>query len=295
MFGAIIGDIVGSTFENQNHRSPFFELFRPDARFTDDTVATVAIADTLLKYYNEGLTHDNMSNNLRLWCITYLNRGFGSMFYQWICNGVNKPYDSYGNGALMRISPVAMFAVAHNIQKEQALEIAEKLTVITHNHPQAIECVRIYISLLYDFLLYHVTNKKLIPVEEAKKIIIETLEKNNFKIPDKIVKYRIKMEFDLTCYTSLEVALAGILQTENFDDVLYQIVSVGGDSDTYCAIAGPLAEAIYSIPKEHMDSIKKYFRVYDADLLFTLGNLYSEYFKVLDTPNHLELINLNED
>lgn len=270
MWGAIIGDIVGSTFENENHRSPYFEMFRKDARFTDDTVCTAAVADILEKNWPSNLTHDNISDQLRLWCCTYLNRGFGSMFYQWIANAVNRPYNSYGNGALMRISPVARFALKKELSKAQALEIAEHITNVTHNHPQAINAVRCYISILYDLL-----STPDLALTEKKELIRSTLNDFQFLEVKKIDKYRVEIEFDLTCNTSLAVACASILETDNFDDVLYQVVSVGGDSDTYAAIAGAMAEAIYGISEEKKQAIKPYFRAYDEDIIIAMEKLYS--------------------
>lgn len=276
MLGAIIGDIVGSTFESENHRSPFFELFRKEARFTDDTVCLTAVAEILERYYPDQLTHDNISNALRIWCCTYFNRGFGSIFQQWIINGVNTPYNSYGNNALMRISPVAYFAVKNNITKEEALSIAEKITVITHNHPDAVNSVKCYIDILYTILAYKKNNNNAIELQHAKEIIVEKMKLYNYEEPLSIKKYRVTLDFDLTCKTSLSVAVSAILETENFDDVLYQVVSVGGDSDTYAAIAGAIAESIYGIPEGYLEKIKPYFREYDKDILEIINNLYSE-------------------
>lgn len=270
MWGAVIGDIIGSTFEAENNRTPYFELFRRNARFTDDTVCTAAVADILYKNDWSENNHDNISNQLRLWCCTYLNRGFGSMFYQWIGNAINKPYNSYGNGALMRISPVAKYAVKHNLTKEKAIEIAHQITNITHNHPEAILAVTIYVEILYDLL-----TKKDISLEEKKSLILNILEKYEYQMPKKILEYRVKVDFDLTCETSLLIAIAGILETENFDDVFYQVVSAGGDSDTYSAIAGAIAETIYGLDKEYLLKIKPYFRSYDEDILLSLENLYN--------------------
>lgn len=275
MWGAIIGDIIGSPFENENLRSPYFEFFKQGSRFTDDTVCTAAIADILEK--NPNLTSEIISDQLRLWCCTYLNRGFGSMFYQWIANAVNRPYGSYGNGALMRISPVAKFAIKKGLNKEQMLEIGKKITEVTHNHPQALNAVNMYLSLLYDFLLYQKTHGELIGLnhlEQAKENIQQHFELYKIEKPQLIEKYRITLDFDLTCNTSIAIACAAILETNNFDDVMYQVVSAGGDSDTYAAIAGALAEAIYGIPPEHMQNIKPFFKTYDEDIIISLETLY---------------------
>jgi ADP-ribosylglycohydrolase len=271
MWGAIIGDIIGSTFETENNRTPYFELFRKNARFTDDTVCTAAVADILYKNDWSKNNHENISNQLRLWCCTYLNRGFGSMFYQWIVNGINKPYNSYGNGALMRISPVAKYAIKHKLKKETAIEIAKQITNVTHNHHEAILAVTIYIEILFDLL--NNQNKSL---DNKKKIIIENLEKYNYPLPKKIIEYRINLNFDLTCETSLLIAIAAILETETFENVFYQVISAGGDSDTYAAIAGAMAEAIYGLDKNYLLKIKPYFHIYDEDILLSLENLYKE-------------------
>lgn len=274
MWGALIGDIIGSRFENENHRSPYFELFNSKCRFTDDTVCTAAVADILEKCWPDNLNEETISDQLRLWCCTYLTRGFGSMFYQWIANGVNRPYGSYGNGALMRVSPVAKFAIKHNLSKEKTLEIANIITKITHNHPQALNAVAAYISVLYDLLKYQKENGKLMEIEDAKNIIVKMFEQYQIPEPLTIDEYRINLNFDLTCNNSLGVACAAIIETNNFEDVMYQIVSAGGDSDTYAAIAGPIAEAMYGITEEMMQNIKPYFRSYDEDIIISLEILY---------------------
>lgn len=269
MWGAIIGDIIGSTFESENNRTPYFELFRKNARFTDDTVCTAAVADILYRNDWSKNNHEDISDQLRLWCCTYLNRGFGSMFYQWVANAVNQPYNSYGNGALMRISPVAKYAIKHKIEKEQAIEIAKQITNVTHNHPEAILAVTVYIDMLIELL-----NNQDKTLDEKKRIIVSTLEKYNYPFPKEIIDYRVKVDFDLTCETSLLIAIAGILETESFDDVFYQVVSAGGDSDTYAAIAGALAEAIYGVENNYLSNIKPYFRSYDEDILLSMEKLY---------------------
>ena len=281
MWGAVIGDIIGSTFEVENHRSPFFELFRPEARFTDDTVCTVAVADILqsidempskeLGDTTYHLNHNWVSQKMRIWCCTYLNRGFGSMFYQWIANGVNKPYNSFGNGALMRISPVAFFGVAKGWDLKKTTEIALDITNITHNHPQAQRAVSCYISILYNLL------KNNFVAEEAKELIKNELNAFGYPMPEKIEHYRITLEFDLTCETSLLVACAGILEATEQDEVFYLVVSAGGDSDTYCAIAGPIAEAIWGLDKEYIDKILVYFKSYDKGLIEVMNTLYQNY------------------
>lgn len=267
MFGSIIGDIVGSTFEAENHRSIYFEMFRPDARFTDDTVTTAAVSDILQRYDINTLTNDIISDELRLWCCTHLNRGYGSMFHQWILNGVNVPYNSYGNGALMRISPVALFAKKYKLSLSKALILASQITSVTHNHPQALLAVEIYISLIYYFLHNKVSS------QEAKYYIKEILEKYNYKVPASVEHYRNTIEFDLMSETSLLVSFAAIYEAEDFESAIRNVVSIGGDSDTYAAITGGLAEAIWGCD-EQIPEINKYFRDYDKPILDTIKGLY---------------------
>ena len=268
MWGAVIGDIIGSTFEHENLRSPYFELFVQGSRFTDDTVCTGAVAHILKTFSLENLSDDVISDELRLWCCAFLNRGFGSLFYQWIGNGVNRPYGSYGNGALMRISPVGLYAVKKGLSKPQSLELAKKITQVTHNHPQALHAVSMYIDILYDLL----KNKP--DVETAKALIVNKFDEYKIEQPKKIEQYRINMDFDLTCNHSLGVAFSAILNTSSFDDVMYQVVSAGGDSDTYAAIAGAVAEAMYGVPENYIQKAKTYFRDYDKELLFAIESQY---------------------
>ena len=267
MFGSIIGDIVGSTFEAQNHRSIYFEMFRSDARFTDDTVCTAAVADILQKYKMEELTNDNISNELRLWCCSHINRGYGSMFHQWILNGANKPYNSYGNGALMRVSPVALFAKKNHLSLTEVLEIGKRVTSVTHNHPQALLAVDIYLTLLYHFL-----NNK-VDSDEAKKFIKQTLAKHSYKEPLSVEKYLNTIEFDLTSETSLLVAISAIYEADSFESAIRNVISIGGDSDTYAAIAGALSEAIWGC-EDFIPEVNKYFRDYDKPILSVIKSLY---------------------
>jgi ADP-ribosylglycohydrolase len=277
MWSAMIGDIIGSTFEVENHRSPFFELFRKDARFTDDTVCTVAVADILnsmssmpekksdFTYY---LDNDWVSNKMRIWCCSYLNRGFGSMFYQWLTNGINQPYRSYGNGALMRISPVPLYGVKNGWDIKKTKEIALDITNITHNHKDAKNAITCYVDILYCLL------KDRFTIEKAKEEIIKKLTSYGYEAPKKVEEYRLSLEFDLTCTTSLLVACAGVLEANSYEEVFSWVVSMGGDTDTYCAIAGPIAEAIWGLDSLYLELIKPYFRNYDNELLSVMEEMY---------------------
>ncbi len=276
MWSAIIGDIIGSTFEIENHRSQFFELFRKDARFTDDTICTLAVANILnsLSEMPEkesdslSLNKNWVSNKMRVFCCPYLNRGFGSLFYQWLTNGVNKPYNSYGNGALMRISPVAYFGYKNKIDIKEIKNIALDITAITHNHIESFRAVSCYIEILY-FLLNNSNNNL-----EKKDLILKILKEYNYNNLKEIEYYKLNLEFDLTCEISLLVACEAIIEANCYEDVFRLVVSAGGDTDTYCAIAGPIAEAIWGLDHKYVDSAKSYFKSYDKELLNNINLLY---------------------
>jgi len=265
MFGAVIGDIVGSTFEAQNHRSIYFEFFRPDARFTDDTVCTAAVADILDKYTGAQFNAKNISDELRLWCCTHINRGFGSMFHQWILNGVNTPYNSFGNGALMRVSPVARFAYKNSLSETEALLLAKSVTEVTHSHPQALLAVEIYTQIIFNLL----KNKP----DNPKEYIQSVLSSHHYPQFLSVEDYRISIEFDLSSQTSLLIAVSSIMEADNFEDAVRNAVSIGGDSDTYAAITGAIAEAIWGC-EQYLPEIRKYFRQYDMPIIEAIKTLY---------------------
>ena len=129
MIGAIIGDIVGSRFEFHNHRSTEFELFHPDCKFTDDTVMTVAVADAILKGRPFGEVMHEYGRK-------YPRCGYGGRFFRWLLSNNPEPYDSFGNGSAMRVSPCAFLAKG---SREQALTWATASAVCTHNHPEGVK------------------------------------------------------------------------------------------------------------------------------------------------------------
>ncbi len=352
MYSSIIGDIVGSTFEVENNRSIYFEFFRKDARFTDDTVCTAGVADILLKnktkiidyinkknndnlqtwnekdFYGQDafLNNKDLSNSLRLWCLQFLNRGFGSIFQQWILNGVNMPYNSYGNGSLMRISPVALFCHRNKINKINAIDIALDITNITHNHALSQRSVATYIDIL--MTLMNKSFKFIQNKDEDMNISFEKNSENNhvlncffhYKLlqyglltqeegnsdnkfllisKDMMLQYpdyfdyselnqqdiyvqrlpnsqelKVSLDFNLKSDISLKVVLASIIEASSFEEGLRIIVSCGGDTDTYCAIGGPILEVIDGIPDDMIDNMKKYFKRHDLEILSIMERLY---------------------
>ena len=231
MLGTIIGDIVGSVYEFKNCRTKeFAPFFHPEARYTDDTVCTIAVADALA-------SGQNPQDKLQQWCQRYAdNGGWGQKFALWIFEDNPKPYGSWGNGAAMRIAPVGMLAES----EEQALEWSDTVTNITHNHPDALDSARAVA------LAIHWARKKVDPSEIARRVQ-ERFGYDMTMTPDQIRPHYVRTE---KAADSVPQAMVCALQASSFEDSIRNAVSIGGDSDTIAAIAGGIAEALFGLPDD---------------------------------------------
>lgn len=231
MFGAIAGDVIGSVYEFHNVRRTDFELFPEKATFTDDTVATVAVADAILKgteYVDE----------LKKYCRQYPDVGYGKIFKQWMLSDSKTPTDSFGNGSAMRVSPVGF---AFNTLDE-VLDQAKKSAECSHAHIEATIGAQAVASAVF-------LARKGYDKEYIKKFI-----ENNFKydLDMKIDDIRPTYKFDATCKGSVPQAIVAFLESENYEDAVRKAVSIGGDSDTIASIAGGIAQAYYKEMPEHI-------------------------------------------
>ncbi len=230
MKGAIIGDIIGSRFEVSNYKGKDFELFTPRSTFTDDTVLTVAVADAILK----GLPYEE---TVRAYAQRYPDAGYGGTFYQWMMGQIEGPYNSWGNGSAMRVSPVG-FAFD---SKDKVLREAEKSAAITHNHPEGIKGAQAI--ALGVFLARNGAKKEKIK-EEIEKAF-------GYDLSRRIEDIRPTYTFDVSCQGSVPEAIIAFLESTGFEDAIRTAISLGGDSDTIACMAGALAEAFYrDIPEE---------------------------------------------
>jgi ADP-ribosyl-[dinitrogen reductase] hydrolase len=231
MLGAIIGDIVGSVYEKRNYRATNFEpLFHANARFTDDTVCTVAVADALL--YGK-----KPAQALQEWCRRYENTGgWGQRFALWIADDEPKPYQSWGNGAAMRISAVGFLART----EQEASDWSDYFTVVTHDQEDAIAAARA-VSLAIYWARHEVDSS------EIANRLTERFGYNLKQTPDEI---RPTYKHTETSAGSVPQAIVCALQSKSYEDALRNAVSIGGDSDTIAAIAGSIAEALHGIPEE---------------------------------------------
>ena len=238
MFGAIIGDIIGSRFEFcADEVAKDFELFNDDSRFTDDTVLTVAVADALMECddFSDEEIERRLKDSISKFTRRYPNVGYGPTFSSWLKSGMTKPYYSYGNGSAMRVAPVGWYFKT----LETTRRVARITAKVSHNHPEGIKGAECVASVIW--LLLH---------GKSKSEVAEYVDVNfGYDIPlglDQIDKNRQRT--DMSCMHTVPVALACFLYADSFEDIIRNAVSLGGDTDTTAAIAGSMAEAYYVIP-----------------------------------------------
>ena len=229
MFGALVGDIVGSFYEFNNAKSKEFSFFNSSNRFTDDSVLTLAISRYFLKFStqeNKGELINIVKDTTR----KYINAGYGPSFLRWINNDSSLPYNSYGNGAGMRVSPVAYVASS----LEEAIKLSDFVTSITHNHPEGIKGARSIATSIY--LLLHGASKK-----EIKEYVEKNYYSLDFDYEDLVKNYK----FEISCQKSIPQAIYLFLISKDYVDALKNAISIGGDSDTISDMVLALSEAYY--------------------------------------------------
>ncbi len=250
LIGAIIGDIVGSRFEFNNHRSKKFILFTDKCKVTDDSIMTLAVAKAIMETEkNLKLSSNSSVNNyyyyelLKSMTIRYMQEigrkypycGYGGMFGRWIFSDNPKPYNSFGNGAAMRISPVGFIAAA----EDEAKKLSETVTAVTHNHKEGIKGAEATVISIY-----------LAKNGASKEDIRQKINENYYYMNLTIDAIRDTYEFNETCQVTVPQAIVAFLESNSFEDAIRTAISVGGDSDTLAAITGSIAEAYYGVPED---------------------------------------------
>ena len=237
MLGAIIGDIVGSRWEFNPTNDYHFEWLSDKNDFTDDTICTVAVADALLhgRDFGESI-HD--------WCNRYPHPmgGYGGRFAQWVRSDNPKPYNSFGNGAAMRVSPVAHWFDT----LDEVLDAAAETAKPSHNHDEGIKGAQTVALAIFRALQLKRQDKQV--AQHIDEILKECVEFSGYDI--NITKEAVVNRFDETCQGTVPVALWIIGNSTSFEDAVRKAVSLGADADTLGAIVGSIAEAIWGIPKE---------------------------------------------
>jgi ADP-ribosylglycohydrolase len=237
MIGAIAGDIIGSVYEHHPIKTKDFTLFDLRCRFTDDSVLTIAVADAILnnRPYLESVREIGRR---------YPDAGYGGSFFQWLHSDNPQPYNSLGNGAAMRVSPVGFaFATA-----EEVLHQAEKTADISHNHPEGIKGAQA--TALAVFLARTGHDK-----EQIRKQIEQQFAYNLDRTLEDI---RPTYTFDISCQGTVPEAIIAFLDSLSYEDAVRNAVSLGGDSDTLACILGGIAEAFYGeVPSHIREKVKE--------------------------------------
>ncbi len=240
MIGAILGDIIGAPYEfDQGNKSKEFPLFIGRSRYTDDSVMTIAIAEAILSWNQEDgidALRELAVSRMKEWIVRYPTAGYGGMFYDWSKRREPKPYNSFGNGAAMRISSVGW--LFDTLVETRAA--AKAVTEVTHNHPEGIKGAEATASAI--FLARTGTGK-----EEIKEYIEREFDYDLSRTLDEI---RPRYHHVESCQETVPEAITAFLEGVDFEDCIRNAVSLGGDCDTLTCITGGIAEAFYGVPDE---------------------------------------------
>jgi ADP-ribosylglycohydrolase len=239
ILGAISGDVIGSIYERARIKSTVFPLFTEQSRFTDDTVLTVATMENLLSDKKDYTFY------YQKYARQHSHRGFGKYFReQWMFSENPQPYNSWGNGSAMRVSPVAWFFST----LEDTLEEAKRSAIVTHNHPEGIKGAQAIAAAVF---LARTGKTK----AEIKQFIETKFAYNLNRTCNDI---RPKYRFDSSCQGSVPEAIIAFLESTDFENAIRLAISLGGDSDTIAAMAGGIAEAFYGeIPENITKEVVK--------------------------------------
>ena len=281
MIGAIVGDIAGSRFEFDNHKSKDFDLFVScgklnrsvddnlktmlnSSTYSDDSVMTLAIAKAILLWKEmESLTYQDLSQlavaSMREFGKMYPLAGYGGTFELWLHDETMGPYNSWGNGAAMRVSSCGW--AGRTLDEVKAMSRA--VTEVTHNHPEGIKGAEA--TAVATFLARIGT-----PKEEIKSVIIRDYYPLDFTLDE----IRPDYEFDVSCQGSVPQALEAFVESTSFEDAIRNAVSIGGDSDTIAAICGAVAGAYYGVPDDIRAKAETFL---PSHLLVTLHSFESKF------------------
>ena len=253
MIGAIAGDIIGSVYEWERIKAKEFELFSRECFFTDDTVLTVALAESIL-------TGQEYGSVMRADYRRYPDAGYGGLFHRWAGAPESGPYNSWGNGAAMRISAVG-FAFD---TLEEVLAKAAEYTAVTHNHAEGIAGAQATAAAIL-----------LARTGASKDDIRDYVAKNfHYDLTRTVDEIRPTYEFNESCQETVPEAIVSFLEATDFEDAIRNAISLGGDSDTLACITGGIAEAYYGVPA---DIAERAMGILDEDLRGITARFVSRY------------------
>lgn len=251
MYGAILGDIIGSPYEWRNIKRKNFPLFSKYPRFTDDTVMTLAVAAGFMEIFddpayhiedgdqvtddNKAIVEEAIIRNMKTIGLLYPDAGYGARFYEWLSYG-SGPYNSWGNGSAMRTSSAAWICTSLT----KAREMARLQAAVTHNHPEGIKGAEALTSAIF---IARAGGTK----DDIREYVTREFGYDLGRTCDSI---RPKYRFDVSCQGSVPEAIIAFLESTDFEDAVRTAISLGGDSDTIGAMTGSIAEAYYGVPHE---------------------------------------------
>lgn len=238
MYGAILGDMIGSPFEfDRGNKSKAFPLFSENSRFTDDSVMTIAVADAFMDVQVEGHgAKSKLTSSMKKYGRMFPNVGYGARFARWLFLGGKEPYHSWGNGSAMRVSSIAWLYDDLSVVRSAARCSAE----VTHNHPEGIKGAEATASAIF---LARTGHSK----AEIKAYIEDNFHYDLSRTCDEIRPSYHHVE---SCQETVPEAITAFLEGDSFEDVIRTAVSLGGDCDTLTCIAGSIAEGFYGVSEE---------------------------------------------
>lgn len=260
MIGAIIGDIVGSRFEFDNYRAKDFEFLTHKCFFTDDSVMSLAVCEALMhcKPDYSDLNNETIESMRRIGR-SYPHCGYGGSFHRWMYSNNPQPYNSYGNGAAMRVSGCGY--AANSIA--EAVALSKAVTEITHNHPEGLKGAEATTIAVYMAR----TGSSLMAIRDC-------IVKNYYPINFTLDSIRDTYQFNETCQDTVPQALEAFFESTSFEDAIRNAISIGGDSDTLAAITGAVAEAYYGVPNNIRKHALKFLDDRLLKILLDFENMY---------------------
>lgn len=244
LFGAIIGDIVGSIYEFHNIKTKSFPFFSPRGYITDDSCMTIAVADAISKWKKKGGDLSEIATeSMREIGNKYPDKGYGAQFWQWLIHKDKGPYNSWGNGAAMRISAAGWYGK----DIPEVKRLSYMVTSVTHDNIEGIKGAE-----ATAVAIWAARNGC------SKEEIAEYIQDNYYDLCDCVEDLQADYDWDSSCQGTVPQALQCFFESESFEDAIRNAISIGGDSDTIGAITGAVAEAYYGIPDEIKEKAKTY-------------------------------------
>ena len=276
MYGAILGDIIGSPFEfDRGDKTKDFKLFSRRSHFTDDSVMTLAVCEALLKVGQDATVkeiEDAVITSMQSWGRRYPHEGYGGYFRCWLTARHPEPYNSFGNGSAMRVSAAGW--LYDSLEKTRV--VAKATANVTHNHPEGIKGAESTASAI--FMARNGSSK-----EEIKKYIENEFHYDLNRTLDEI---RPSFHMHETCQKTVPEAIIAFLEAKDFEDAIRNAVSLGGDTDTLGAITGSIAEAYFGIPEALRSECRNRINKDMRDVVDTFYSL----VRKDDSPNTNQMI-----